>query len=202
MIDARIVAISASPSPTSKTALFVDHVLAQLGPRGQQARHIRVRDIDPRALLAGDFGDAALREAAALIEQADAVIVATPVFKASYSGLLKAFLDVLPQFALAGKSVLPLATGGSVAHVLSVDYALRPVLQSMGARHVIQGFFLAEGDVLAAPAPFRIHETADEKLAEVLHHFRCVLDAPVADTLLGHPRPNRSPGTAAQFGCA
>lgn len=52
MIDARIVAISASPSPTSKTALFVDHVLAQLGPRGQQARHIRVRDIDPRALLA------------------------------------------------------------------------------------------------------------------------------------------------------
>ncbi|WP_279379314.1 NAD(P)H-dependent oxidoreductase [Bordetella bronchiseptica] len=128
--------------------------------------------------------------------------MATPVFKASYSGLLKAFLDVLPQFALAGKSVLPLATGGSVAHVLSVDYALRPVLQSMGARHVIQGFFLAEGDVLAAPAPFRIHETADEKLAEVLHHFRCVLDAPVADTLLGHPRPNRSPGTAAQLGCA
>ncbi|GAA2254092.1 hypothetical protein GCM10010430_42290 [Kitasatospora cystarginea] len=52
----------------------------------------------------------------------------------AYSGLLKTLLDVLPQYALAGKTVLPLATGGSTAHVLAVDYALRPVLASMGGR--------------------------------------------------------------------
>jgi FMN reductase len=63
------------------------------------------------------------------------VVVATPVYKAAYSGLLKVFLDVLPQTALKGKLVLPLATGGSPHHMLALDYALRPVLQSLGAPH-------------------------------------------------------------------
>ncbi len=191
MTSLKILAISASPSSTSKTALLVDHVLALLGPAAHDAHHLRVRDINANALLSGDFQDPSLQNAMFQLEQADAVIVATPVFKASYSGLLKAFLDILPQFGLAGKCVLPLATGGSVAHVLSLDYALRPVLQSMGARHVIQGFFLAESDVLASAPQFQINPVAADKLAEVVHHFRCVLNAPVADVLLGHPRPQR-----------
>jgi FMN reductase len=66
------------------------------------------------------------------------------VYKASYSGLLKALLDLLPQFALAGKTVLPLATGGTNAHVLALDYAFRPVLTSLGAEHVVQGYFLLD----------------------------------------------------------
>ena len=56
------------------------------------------------------------------------VIVATPIYKAAYSGLLKVFLDLLPAEALRGKTVLPLASGGSVAHLLALDYALKPVL--------------------------------------------------------------------------
>lgn len=193
MTSPKIVAISASPSHSSKTALLVDHVLEQLGPYARQSHHLRIRDINPDALLSGNLQNPSLQQATDLLEHADAVIVATPVFKASYSGLLKAFLDVLPQFGLAGKCVLPLATGGSLAHVLSLDYALRPVLQSMGARHVIQGFFLAESDVLSSSPHFQINPSASDKLAEVLHHFRCVLSAPVADTLLGHPRPERNP---------
>ena len=65
------------------------------------------------------------------------------MYKAAYTGLLKSFLDLLPQYALAGKTVLPLVTGGTPAHVLTVDYALRPVLASMGA-HVGQGYFLLD----------------------------------------------------------
>ena len=45
--------------------------------------------------------------------------MATPIYKASYSGVLKAFLDLLPQFAFGGKVVLPLLTGGTAAHVLA-----------------------------------------------------------------------------------
>jgi FMN reductase len=74
-------------------------------------------------------------------------VIGTPIYKAAYSGLLKALLDLLPQFALAGKSVLPLATGGSLAHVLAIDYALRPVLTSLGARHVAQGYFVLESAI-------------------------------------------------------
>jgi FMN reductase len=51
------------------------------------------------------------------------------VYKAAYSGLLKTLLDLLPQCALAGKVVLPVVTCGSPAHVLAIDYALRPLYQ-------------------------------------------------------------------------
>jgi FMN reductase len=71
-------------------------------------------------------------------------VVATPVYKAAYTGILKAFLDLLPQLGLTGKSALPLATGGTLAHVLAIDYGLRPVLQSLGTRHVAQGLFILD----------------------------------------------------------
>ena len=74
----------------------------------------------------------------------DRLLVATPIYKAAYSGLLKLFLDLLPTDGLRGKTVLPLATGGTVAHVLAIDYGLRPVLQSLGARHVLQGLFILD----------------------------------------------------------
>jgi FMN reductase len=85
------------------------------------------------------------------VAQADVIVVATPVYKAAYSGVLKVFLDVLPQDAFKGKTVLPLATGGSQSHMLAVDYALRPVLQSLGAAHILQGIFATDAQVTLTP---------------------------------------------------
>jgi FMN reductase len=135
-----ILAITGSPSPTSRTVGVVHWVADRLRQAGLDVEHLAVRDLPADDLLAARVDRPALRAAVAAITQADAVVVATPLYKASYTGLLKAFLDVLPQFALAGKSVLPLATGGTLAHVLAIDYALRPVLMSLGAHHVVQGF--------------------------------------------------------------
>ena len=58
-----------------------------------------------------------------------------------YSGVLKAFLDLLPQDGLADKLVLPLATGGSQSHMLALDYALRPVLASLAPRHILPSIY-------------------------------------------------------------
>jgi FMN reductase len=55
--------------------------------------------------------------------------------------LLKVFLDLLPQDGLAGKLVLPVATGGSQSHMLALDYALRPVLASLGPRHILPSIY-------------------------------------------------------------
>lgn len=82
---------------------------------------IALRDLPPASLLQAQTDGIA--QAAA-----DVVIVATPIYKAAYSGLLKVFLDLLPPDALRGKTVLPLAMGGSLAHLLALDYALKPVL--------------------------------------------------------------------------
>jgi FMN reductase len=126
------------------------------------------------------------------IEQADGIIIATPIYKASYSGLLKVFLDLLPQFALAGKAVLPIATGGSVAHLLALDYGLRPVLQSMGARHIVQSLFVPESEMQTVDGQLKIGGQTDVMLREATYHFKCAVEATTEDRFLGHPRPLRT----------
>ena len=138
---ARVLLLSGSPSPTSKTTVLLRLVGARLG---HDVELLELRSLPAEALLRGDTSQPDIAAAAAELEHADAVVVGTPIYKAAYTGLLKAFLDLLPQYALAGKHVLPLATGGTPAHVLAIDYALRPVLTSLGAAHVGQGWFVLD----------------------------------------------------------
>ncbi|OEV09608.1 NADPH-dependent FMN reductase, partial [Streptomyces nanshensis] len=164
-----VLTVSGSPSSRSRTSSLVRHVGALLAAENHDVRHVAVRDLPAEALLAGDASHPAIREVIETIEWADALVVGTPVYKAAYSGLLKTLLDLLPQFALAGKTVLPLATGGSTAHVLAIDYALRPVLTSLGTDNVLRGWFVldrhvsteAEGaGAVAAEAADGVAETA------------------------------------------
>ncbi|GAA2402474.1 NADPH-dependent FMN reductase [Streptomyces coeruleofuscus] len=141
---ATVLSVSGSPSATSRTARLLRHLDARLTDQGHEVMPLDVRSLPPEALLRADFGHPAIIEATALFEQADGVVIGTPVYKAAYSGLLKSLLDLLPQYALAGKTVLPLATGGSTAHVLAIDYALRPVLSSLGAAHITPGWFVLD----------------------------------------------------------
>ena len=63
------------------------------------------------------------------------------------SSIPPTFLDLLPQFGLGGKVVLPFATGGTLAHVLAIDYALRPVLFALNALHVVNGLFILDKSI-------------------------------------------------------
>ncbi|MFH9001924.1 NADPH-dependent FMN reductase [Streptomyces afghaniensis] len=141
---ATVLSVSGSPSATSRTARLLRHLDDRLTAQGHEVIPLDARSLPPEALLRADFGHPAIVEATALFERADGVVIGTPVYKAAYSGLLKSLLDLLPQYALAGKTVLPLATGGSTAHVLAIDYALRPVLSSLGAAHITPGWFVLD----------------------------------------------------------
>lgn len=138
------VTISGSPSGASRSARLLHFVESELSAAGVAVRRIEIRALPPAALLAADASHDALRHALAQVAGAQAVVVATPVYKAAYSGLLKAFLDVLPQDALTDKLVAPLATGGSPAHLLALDYALKPVLGALGAQHILRGVFAVD----------------------------------------------------------
>jgi FMN reductase len=186
-----ILAISSSPSPTSKTAKIADYVLQRISGPTLMTRHIRLRDMDPEALVSAKSSHVSVARTVTALEQADGLIVTTPIFKASYSGLLKIFLDLLPQFALAGKAILPIATGGSLAHLLALDYSLRPVLQSMGARHIVQSLFVPESEIQVVDDQLQIGEQTDAMLREAIHHFKCAVEATTEDRFLGHPRPVR-----------
>ena len=139
-----ILLVSASPSRPSRTAALLDHVADLVADAGHDAVRLDVTALPAAALLRADTTDDAVQAALVEVELADALVIGTPVYKASYSGALKVFLDLLPQRALAGKTVLPLATGGTIAHLLSIDYALRPVLQTLCPRHVVPGRFVLD----------------------------------------------------------
>jgi FMN reductase len=146
-----IVALVGSPSTGSRTVALAEHLAGPLREDGHDVRVIAVRSLPAEALLGADTGVPPIAEAVATVVAADAVIVASPVYKAAYSGVLKTFLDLLPQAALAGKAVLPLLTGGAPIHALAVDYALRPVLVALGARHVVTGLFLLDKHIDRTP---------------------------------------------------
>lgn len=146
-----VLLIAGSTSERSRTAALLEAAGARLEARGVLVERLRVRDLSPQALILADFGHRSISAAIGQVAEADVVVVATPVYKAAYSGVLKVFLDLLPQDAFKGKTILPLATGGSPHHMLAVDYALRPVLQSLGARHILQGIFATDSQVTLTP---------------------------------------------------
>jgi FMN reductase len=146
-----LLLIAGSPSERSRTAALLDAVGQRLETRGVLVDRLRVRDLSPQALLLADFGHRSVSKAIGQVAQAKVIVVATPVYKAAYSGVLKVFLDVLPQDAFAGKIVLPLATGGSPGHMMALDYALRPVLQSLGAQQILNGIFAIDAQITLSP---------------------------------------------------
>jgi FMN reductase len=141
---ARILLVSSSPSIESRSASVLAVVDGWLRARGHATDLLALRTLPADDLLFGRAEAPAIRDTLARVEAADGIVISTPIYKAAYTGLLKVWLDVLPQFALTGKAVLPLATGGSLAHVLAIDYALRPVLSSMGPRHIAPGWFILD----------------------------------------------------------
>ena len=146
-----VLLIHGSPSDQSRSVALAEGIAQRLNPRQTFVDRLSVRSLPPQALLLADAGNTAILKAALQVERAEVIVVGTPVYKAAYSGALKVFLDVLPQDAFKGKTVLPLATGGSPAHFLALDYALKPVLSALGARHVLDGVF-------ATDAQLRRHE--------------------------------------------
>jgi FMN reductase len=136
-----ILLLGGSPAAPSSTGRLLDHVGDKLAALGHRHSKLNVRDLPAKALLHADFADLALKRAVDAVAEADAIVIATPIYKASYTGILKAFLDLLPQDGLKDKLVLPLATGGSQSHLLALDYALRPVLQALDARQVFTSIY-------------------------------------------------------------
>jgi len=135
------IGIAGSPGPgPSRSHLLLDAALERLDKAGFVTRRIELASFPADALL-GRTRDPGLDAAIAQVSEARVLLAATPVYRASYSGLLKVFFDLLPADALEGRVAIPIATGGSLAHQLMLDHALRPLLASLGARVVSTGVY-------------------------------------------------------------
>ncbi|MFE4670363.1 FMN reductase [Streptomyces sp. NPDC056716] len=149
----RLVVVSAGLSVPSSTRLLADRLAAAVVKAAPPAAPVDVRVVELRELaveiahhFTSGFPGRKLAEALDAVTRADGLVVVTPVFTASYSGLFKSFFDVLDKDALDGKPVLIAATGGTARHSLVLDHALRPLFSYLRAVVLPTGVYAASED--------------------------------------------------------
>lgn len=101
-----VLAIAGSPSYPSRTYSLLEYTTQLLQQNNVQTDILSVHNLPTEDLILGRYDSPALIPAKSQIEQADGLIIATPIYKASYTGFLKTFLDLLPQKAFIGKAGL------------------------------------------------------------------------------------------------
>jgi FMN reductase len=144
-----VVGVSGNLTRPSKTRVFIEHIAGQvakgigaasatfdtqdLGPSFGQAR--RLSDLDPAA-----------RNLVEQLSSADVLVVGSPTFKGSYTGLFKHFFDLLDPLSLKGKPVVLAATGGGERHSLIVEHQLRPLFGFFEALTIPTAIYASDKD--------------------------------------------------------
>lgn len=154
-----IALVNAGMSEDSSTARLghaVEDALRAAAARRGTAIDVWWIDLRPMARALADtlttgFATGAVADAHRLLDAADAVVALTPVYQASYSGLFKTFVDVLPDDVLRGTPVLLGATGGSPRHAMVTEVAMRPLFIHLHADPVPTAVYAATED-WGAPA--------------------------------------------------
>jgi FMN reductase len=154
MTTRTLAVVSAGLSVPSSTRLLADRLASAtveaLRARGVDATvevvELREHARDLADNLVTGFPNTNLRGALDTVAGADGLIAVTPIFSASYSGLLKTFFDVLDKDALTGKPVLMGATAGTARHSLALEHELRPLFAYLRAIVAPTAVFAASED--------------------------------------------------------
>lgn len=145
----RLVAVSGGLQRPSRAAALTEHLLDLIADEVPcEQRLIELGQLAPHlagAVWRSELPGTVERELAA-VEQADVLVVATPVFRGSYTGLFKHFFDFIHQDALIGKPVLLAATGGSERHALVIDHQLRPLFSFFQTHTLPLGVYATDKD--------------------------------------------------------
>ncbi|WP_067285599.1 FMN reductase [Streptomyces jeddahensis] len=166
----KLVVVSAGLSVPSSTRLLADRLAAatvERLPADTEPQVVELRDLAVEIAnnFVTGFPGPALSRAIDAVTGADGLIVVTPVFTASYSGLFKSFFDVIDKDALAGKPVLIAATGGTARHSLVLEHALRPLFAYLRAVVVPTAVYAASEDWGADGLAARIERAGGELAA-------------------------------------
>lgn len=145
----RIVAVSGGLQRPSRAAVLAQHLLDLIGENIPCEPHlVELGQLAPQlagALWRTQLPDIVERELAR-VEQADMLVVATPVYRGAYTGLFKHFFDFIDQDALVDTPILLAATGGSERHALVIDHQLRPLFSFFQARTLPLGVYATDHD--------------------------------------------------------
>ena len=168
----KVVAVSGSLHTPSKTTALVQEILASLGASIDIDAHlIEISDIGPEfagALTRDQLPDSVEQELLR-VESADLLIVASPVYRASFTGLFKHFFDFVGQYALVDTPVLLVATGGSDRHALILEHQFRPLFGFFQALTLPIGVYANNSDFTDHKvSSIQLHERIDLAIARAL----------------------------------
>ena len=185
----RVVGVSGSLHEPSRTTALVRTILATVGGRiPADTELIEVAALGPGFAGALKREDVAPEVESALraIETADLLVVASPVYRASFTGLFKHLFDFVGQYALIDKPVLLAATAGTARHSLVIEHALRPLFAYLRASILPTGVFAASddwgADSVEGPLRGRIERAAGELAREMERREPAVVTDPFALT--------------------
>ncbi|TMR89040.1 NADPH-dependent FMN reductase [Nonomuraea basaltis] len=161
MSGGNVVALVGNPRSGSRTlavAVEAAETLAKHIGHDAPVELVDLSALGPHLLSPSPFPD--VEVALELVTEADVIVVASPTYKGTYAGLLKAFLDRLPSQALVGTVALPLLVMGDARHALAVEVHLRPLLVELGAVVPTPGLALVEADLPRLPEVLERWHTA------------------------------------------
>jgi FMN reductase len=166
----RVAGFSGSLNRPSKTRALVDLATQRAAQRfSSTAQVFDLADLHPQLGTAARLEDLTgnARTAVDTILSADALIVGSPVYKGSYTGLFKHLFDLIDPAALAGKPVLLTATGGGEKHALVIEHQLRPLFAFFEAAALPTGIYASasdftEGIPSAQPLLMRLDRAVDQ----------------------------------------
>lgn len=170
-----IILISGSPSPDSSSDKVLEYVGSLLTDKGRLVEKIGVTDVPAEDLLYGRFDSESIKKVAKKIEQAQGIVISSPVYKASYPGVLKALLDILPQDGFRDKVVFPIMLGGSPNHLLAIEYALKPIIAVLKGNST-NGVYITDQQVNKELANPIIDKKIDDRIKIQLNKFEDALE--------------------------
>ena len=195
----KVVGVSGSLKAPSRTIELVEQIVAQLGTHlDVEPTLIRVNELGPHfaGALTRDELPREVEDALLAIESADVLVVASPVYRASFTGLFKHLFDFVDQYALVDKPVILAATGGSERHALIIEHQFRPLFGFFQALTLPLGVYAHDSDFtdykIASP---RLRERLDKAVAKAVPLIRGNLAEreAIEQVLAGEREPESAP---------
>lgn len=147
MKNIEAVTLVGNPKAGSRTLHVAEEVTKQLVAwLGGEGVKVSATTVDIAELGAGllDWESKPVNDVLARIAACQLIVVASPTYKATYTGLLKLLLDRIPMEGLAGRVAIPVMVAAAPIHVLAVETHLRPVLVELGACCPTRGLVVLE----------------------------------------------------------
>jgi len=166
-VSVSVIAIAGTPHTRSRSRTLLNHAVATARARAATVEVVDLMRL-PAASLLGRRQHPDVDRAVTLLHDAQVVLAATPTYRASYSGLLKSFFDLLPDDALARHVGVPIVTGTSLEDLRLAGQALRTLFTSLGAAVVATGAYAIDADFTADQPSEPVLRRVERAVAEAL----------------------------------